>query len=204
MKRSCTGWLCLSLIIAAGPLTLSVQGGLLKIDFGALQNFDDIDWDVFENFTFGDDEELPLRDWSDRRDDDVTLLVMDSVDGDGTGFTANNPDVQNKEYEYDGVTVPPEVNDDYLYRTPDTAGTSARFRFSNLDPGQCNVTVFEGRPTDANGQYAKIWVDPDPSGAAEPEDENTGNFAHGFSTMEVSIGAGGLLRNPRRETVRSA
>ena len=89
-------------------------------------------------------------------------------------------------------------------RTPDTAGTSARFRFSNLDPGQYNVTVFEGRPTDANGQYAKIWVDPDPSGAAEPEDENTGNFAHGFSTMEVSIGAGGLLRNPRRETVRSA
>ena len=72
--------------------------------------------------------------------------------------------------------VPQAVKDDYLDRSPDTAGSELLFRFSNLNPGRYNVTVFEGRTTDGNGQYGRVWVD-DVNGKNGPAQQNTGDFA---------------------------
>ena len=49
-------------------------------------------------------------------------------------------------------------------------------RFANLAPGQYHVTVFDGRISDANGQYGKIWVD-DINCKNEPAAQNTGDFS---------------------------
>jgi hypothetical protein len=99
---------------------------------------------------------------------------------------------------YDGTAVLKTAIGDYQYRDPDTAGSSAPFRFSNLDAGSYNVTVFEGRTTDANGQFAKVWVgDADgsnePGVAGEHEGQNTGDFAAGSSTLSLEIAEGEFL-----------
>ena len=120
MKRSWT--LALSLVALVAQLFVSpAQAGLFQMDFATQENFDDIDWDTFGDLFFADEEEFPLTDWSGGGDNDVILSILDEVDGFGDGFTGNNPDQQQTEFEYDGVIVPAEVNDDYLYRTPDTA-----------------------------------------------------------------------------------
>ncbi|HIM68615.1 MAG TPA: hypothetical protein EYM45_08640 [Verrucomicrobia bacterium] len=59
-------------------------------------------------------------------------------------------------------------------------------RIDGLAAGTYNVTVFEGRTTDAS-QFAKIWT------GEEPATENTGDFAKGSATVTVTVGAGESL-----------
>jgi hypothetical protein len=113
--------------------------------------------------------------------DGITLTPLDD------GFTANNPAPPNEEAEYDGFIVPQEARNDYLYKNADTAGTEARMRIDGLPSGEFNISVFEGRTTDAN-QVGKIWV-----GDNEPSDENTGSFAGGSATVTVTIRSGEAL-----------
>ena len=113
------------------------------------------------------------------------------------GQTANNPVPALVAAVYDGVLVPAIVKDDYLYRNPDTAGTEVLMRFANLDPGTYNVTVFEGRTSDANGRFGKVWVD-DINGKKEPAAQNTGNYSG------VDLDVGGVptpVGQPRTVTV---
>jgi hypothetical protein len=93
--------------------------------------------------------------------------------------------------------VPAIVKDDYLYRNPDTAGSEVLMRFANLNPGTYNVTVFEGRTTDANGRFGKVWVD-NIRGTNEPAVQNTGNYSG------VNLDVGGVptpVGQPRTVTV---
>ena len=76
-----------------------------------------------------------------------------------TGQTANNPIKDGFEAVRDGVVVPAIVKDDYNYRLPDSAETELLMRFAGLNPGTYNVTVFEGRTSDSNGRFGKVWVD---------------------------------------------
>jgi len=92
------------------------------------------------------------------------------------GMTANNPTKEGIAMVYDGVLVPAVVKDDYSYRLPDTAGSESLMRFDGLKPGKYNVTVFEGRTTDGNGRFGKVWAD-DASGSNEPATQNTGNYS---------------------------
>jgi uncharacterized protein (DUF2141 family) len=116
----------------------------------------------------------------------VTLTIMDnkalveSLNPDSPpymlGQTHNDPVPARLDVVYDGVNVPRVVKDDYLYRAPDVAGTESLMRFANLEPGTYTVTVFEGRTSDGDGRYGKVWVD-DITGAKEPATQNTGNYA---------------------------
>jgi len=127
-----------------------------------------------------------LTDFSKDTNKNVTLTMLDNtalaeqVNPDAPpymmGQTANNPTKDAYEALYDGVVVPAIVKDDYLYRNPDTAGTEVLMRFAGLNPGTYNVTVFEGRTTDANGRFGKVWVD-DINGKKEPALQNTGNYS---------------------------
>jgi len=92
------------------------------------------------------------------------------------GMTANNPTKEGIAVIYDGVLVPAVVKDDYLYRLPDAAGSESLMRFAGLKPGKYNVTAFEGRTTDGNGRFGKVWVD-DINGSSEPATQNTGNYS---------------------------
>lgn len=178
------------------------SGGLFKMDFGHLENervptdaegnpLGDApaplkDWDVIGTWTFS---EFPdgvakwkLADHAKSGDNDVTLTIMDNAGlttqlglEPPTGMTANNPTKENVEVVYDTVTVPAIVKDDYLYRSPDTAGTEMLFRFDNLNPGKYNVTAFMGRTSDGNGRFGKVWVD-DINGKKEPATSNTGDY----------------------------
>ena len=112
--------------------------------------------------------------------DGVTLTALDD------GFTANNPAPPGEGAVYDGVVVPQEARDDYLYKNIDTAGTEARMRIDGLAAGEYNITVFEGRMSDVS-QFAKIWT------GDEPSEENTGTFAAGSATISVTVAAGQTL-----------
>jgi hypothetical protein len=107
----------------------------------------------------------------------VTITALDD------GFNPNNPAQPGEGAEYDGVSVPQEARNDYLFKIADAAGTTARMRIDGLAAGTYNVTVFEGRTTDAS-QFAKIWT------GEEPAAENTGDFAKGSATVTVTVGAG--------------
>ena len=107
----------------------------------------------------------------------VTITALDD------GFNPNNPAQPGEGAEYDGVSVPQEARNDYLFKIADAAGTTARMRIDGLPAGTYNVTVFEGRTTDTS-QFAKIWT------GEEPATENTGDFAKGSATVEVTVGAG--------------
>jgi hypothetical protein len=107
----------------------------------------------------------------------VTITALDD------GFNPNNPAQPGEGAEYDGVSVPQEARNDYLFKIADAAGTTARMRIDGLAAGTYNVTVFEGRTTDAS-QFAKIWT------GEEPAAENTGDFAKGSATGTGTVGAG--------------
>lgn len=150
-------------------------------------------------------------------DNDVTLTILDNtalatkVNAEAPpvmlGMTANNPThegfadrdfdgnaiplpeyQQVAEIAYDTVVVPYVVKDDYLYRNPDTGGTESLMRIANLNPGFYNVTVFEGRTTDGDGRYGKVWVD-DITGSHAPAAQNTGNYS-GVNAAGVAVRAG--------------
>ena len=107
----------------------------------------------------------------------LTITALDD------GFNPNNPAQPGEGAEYDGISVPQEARNDYLFKIADAAGTTARMRIDGLAAGTYNVTVFEGRTTDAS-QFAKIWS------GEEPAAENTGDFAKGSATVSVTVGAG--------------
>lgn len=128
---------------------------------------------------------MALVDRSSAGDNDVTITALDD------GFSPNNPAPPGTSATYDGILVPATARDDYLFKTTDTAGTSARLRIQNLNAGDYNVTVFEGRLTDTT-QFATIWVG-DATGSNEPVGQNTGNFAGGSGTVTVTVSAGQSL-----------
>ncbi len=146
-----------------------------------------------------------LKDISSTPNDKVTLTIFDNkalaelLSPDSPpymlGQTANNPTKEGREVVYDGVRVPGIVKDDYLYRAPDAAGSESLMRIANLEPGTYNVTVFEGRTTDA-GRYGKIWVD-DIKGAKEPAEENTGSYSGKNEAGDVLLDG-----QPRTVTVK--
>jgi hypothetical protein len=192
MKATRYLFLVLAVVAVSAQRPTPALAGLFKMDFGTLQNdaegIELDDWDTFSTFTFFDfDDEIArwtLTDYSGGGDDDVTLTIIDNellTDELGllppNGMIHNNPVPQLIDVEYDGIEVPAVVKDDYLYRDPDTAGTELLFQFANLNPGTYNVTLFLGRTSDANGQFGKLWVESDPDGKGEPDEENTGNFA---------------------------
>ncbi|MBL58169.1 MAG: hypothetical protein CMO75_00720 [Verrucomicrobiales bacterium] len=109
--------------------------------------------------------------------DGVTITALDD------GFNPNNPAQPGEGAEYDGVSVPQEARNDYLFKIADAAGTTARMRIDGLPAGTYNVTVFEGRQTDAS-QFAKIWT------GEEPAEQNTGDFAKGSATVQVVVEVG--------------
>ena len=110
----------------------------------------------------------------------ITLTALDD------GYTPNNAGAPGDFVVYDTFLIPQEARGDYLYKTVDTAGTDARLKIDGLPEGTYNITVFEGRTTDAS-QFAKIWT------GAEPADENTGTFAGGSASVEVVVSAGETL-----------
>jgi hypothetical protein len=140
-------------------------------------------WDSIDNLEVN--QAVMLTDRSGGGDNDVTITALDD------GFDPNNPAPPGTPATYDGILVPATARDDYLFKIDDTAGTTARLRIDNLDPGEYNVTVFEGRTTDPS-QFATIWVG-DTNGSNEPLDQNTGNFAGDHSTVSVTINAGETL-----------
>ena len=109
--------------------------------------------------------------------DRVTITALDD------GFNPNNTASPGTGATLDGIEVPAEVRDDYLFKINDAAGTEARIRIDGLPAGTYSVTLFEGRTSDAN-QVAKLWV------GEEPAAENTGSFANGSVTLEVTVVAG--------------
>ncbi|MEN9021505.1 MAG: Ig-like domain-containing protein [Verrucomicrobiales bacterium] len=164
-------------------MTATAWAGQFLIDFATLSDAAPGPWTSFEDLV--QDTAVPLADVNEV-DNDVMLTPLDD------SFTANNPAGPNAAATYDGVLVPEEAGNDYLYKTDDAAGTSARMKIENLDPGDYNVTVFEGRTSDGNGQFGTIWVG-DAEGNGEPAEENTGDFAGQSSTVAVTIEAGDAL-----------
>lgn len=220
----------LLLLGLCASISVHLHAGLFKLDFGTPANngipIGDIPqtppplegWDIFESWYFdnfpGGDASWKLHDFSSDQDSDVVMRVTDNrilVDSlfpedpslaYAMGMVANHAGATGIDAIYDGIAVPSVVKDDYLYRFPDTGGTSMLYRFANLDPGKYNITVFEGRTSDPS-QFGKIWVD-DESGKGEPTEQNTGNFAAidengeplpqgNPKTIEVQIRAGDYL-----------
>lgn len=203
-------------------LSFPLWGGLFKLDLGGLENIripvneygEEIgpppepltDWDVIGTWAYHglpDNRAMwPVRDFSADGDNDVNVTILDDrvraerLDPENppyaVGMSSNNVSRPEREVAYGGIPIPLIVRDDYLWRDPDRPGTQIFFRFANLDPGEYDVTVFEGRTTDYE-QYGKIWVD-DASGAKEPAEQNTGNFAAWNEDEE-------LARNGNPETV---
>ena len=157
----------------------AAQAGMFKIDLS-----DDLgsatNWDVFP----ADVIDTGITDWSGGGDDDVTLSIT-GIFGEGTsGAPGTSATV-------DGVTVPKEARDDYVWGGTNDPSNSIVFEFKNLDPGTYNVSVFEGRTTDSNGQSGTIWV----GGIGDkPGATNTGNFAGSSATITgLTISAGDSL-----------
>ena len=159
------------------------SGGQFLIDFGILQGPAD-GWDAFDSFQ--EDNFARLIDRSGGGDDDVTITALDH------DFAANDVTPPGMASEYDGVIVPTEANGDYFYRDNDVAGTSARFRIDGIDSGYYDVTVFEGRTSDGNGQFGEIWAS-DKDGNSPSNVVKTANFAASHSIIEVFIGVGESL-----------
>lgn len=184
---------CCALLLAT-----PAQASLFKVDFGTVGG-SDAGWNSLDSLAwfggFGGINAQPLTDFQ-GGDADVLIGAGDGVSGDPAtygDFQDSNSGAPGTSATYDGVLVPAAVRNDYFFKSPvDQAGTSARIRFDNINPGMYNVTVFAGRTTDGNGQYAKIWVG-DATGSGEPGAQNTGNFGAGSSTQTVTIGAGDYL-----------
>jgi len=187
MKRIRQRIIAAALVAVTSLCAVRSHAGLFKLDFSTLQNSVTLtDWDTFSDWSFTDFPDgiatWKLTDFSTDNHTNVTLTIMDNaalaaqLGVPALGMGGNNPDPQGLDAAYDGINVPAAVKDDYFWHNPDTAGTELLFRFANLVPGQYHVTVFDGRVSDVNGQYGKIWLD-DINGKNEPTDQNTGDFS---------------------------
>ena len=191
----------ISLVCVLCLVTPANSAGLLLLDFGT-RTGEAEGWDIIDEVpgidecNYLEDEFTPctIFELTDRAgsDDDVTLEILERP------FIGNTAPHLAEDQVYDGLGVPVAAHGDYHYRDPDTAGSTAPFRFSNIDPGIYNVTVFEGRTTDGNGQFAKLWVG-DFNGSNEPgefgqhEGKNTDDFAAGAATVTLEIAEGDYL-----------
>jgi len=107
----------------------------------------------------------------------------------GDGFSPNNPAGSGSAADYDSITVPVAARDDYLFKTDDTPGGTAKLVFNGLPAGVYSVTMFEGRTTDVN-QVAKLWAG---GNRDEPAEANVASFAGGGTTIEVTVTEGDSL-----------
>jgi hypothetical protein len=107
----------------------------------------------------------------------------------GDGFSPNNPAGSGADADYDGITVPVAARDDYLFKTDDAPGGTAKLVFNGLPAGVYSVTMFEGRTTDVN-QVAKLWAG---GNRDEPAEANVASFAGGGTTVEVTVAEGETL-----------
>lgn len=123
-------------------------------------------WDVIPTWTFEDPISEAIED---------SASIRGTVNDAGNGQIANNPNKELYGAVYDSVMVPAAVKDDYDYRDPYIERTELLMRFSGLNSGSYNVTVFEGRTTDNNGRFGKVWVDSTVVSNA-PAKQNTGNY----------------------------
>ena len=176
--------------LVAASLMGSVQthAGLFKLDLGDLQKVAQgvtiTNWDIMPDWTFTDFPNglatWKLTDWSTEHNTNVVLTIRDNTNTTAfvaaVGMAGNDPDAQGLDSVFDGIIIPAAVKDDYLFRMEDHGGNEVLFRFANLSPGTYHVTLFEGRTTDADGQYGKLWID-DSTGQKEPADPNTGDFS---------------------------
>ncbi|MDB4500917.1 PEP-CTERM sorting domain-containing protein [Akkermansiaceae bacterium] len=165
----------LALVTALSVLVMpAAPAALLVIDLGA-NSGSAAGWDVFSSSV----TDAAVTDQN-AVDNDVTLSI--------TGILGNNNPSPAGATTVDGVTVPLEANNDYVWGDNQGHGGSILFEFKNLDAGSYNVSVFAGRTNDAN-QEGTIWI-----GAIGDEPaQNTGNFANSSSTLAVSIGASDSL-----------
>jgi hypothetical protein len=180
-----------ALVAAASLGAVRSHADLFKLDFGTAANTAAgvtlTDWDVIGGWSFKDFPDgiaiWKLTDYSTDNNTNVTLTITDHAPlaaqlganpATGMGSVSRTP--AGVDVVYDGIPVPAVVKDDYMGRDGDFAGTEMLFRFANLAPGHYHVTVFDGRLSDDNGQYGKIWVD-DLNGNKEPADQNTGDFS---------------------------
>ena len=104
-------------------------------------------WDVIPAWTFEDPISEAIED---------SASIRGTVNDAGNGQIANNPNKELYGAVYDSVMVPAAVKDDYDYRDPYIERTELLMRFSGLNSGSYNVTVFEGRTTDNNGRFGKV------------------------------------------------
>jgi hypothetical protein len=105
----------------------------------------------------------------------------------GDGFSPNNPAGSGADADYDGITVPVAARDDYLFKTDDTPGGTAKLVFNGLPAGVYSVTMFEGRTTDAN-QVAKLWTGATNSAGLAPN-VTAPVLARALSTPDLSCPA---------------
>ena len=161
-----------ALTAALTALTMpAASAALVKIDLGT-NSGSAAGWDVFSS----DVTDAAVTDQN-AVDNDVTLSI--------TGIQGTNNPNGAGATTVDGITVPLEANNDYIWGA--NPG-SILFEFKNLDAGSYNVSVFAGRTNDPN-QEGTIWI-----GAIGDEPaQNTGDFANSSSTLSVSIGASDSL-----------
>jgi hypothetical protein len=202
--------------LAAAGAQLRVQADIFKLDLGTCQNTGTplSDWDTIPTFTLDTNGvyQIPIHDFdpfSTNHNANAVLKITDNLalnaangTTPATGMTCNNPVPAGLDVVYDGILVPAEVKDDYLYRAPCPNGSEMLFRFANLRAGTYHVTLFMGRTNDPGGEFGKVWVD-DATGAKEPTDQNTGNFGGGHLTdpSDTSTFVPDPMGNPKTVTV---
>ena len=167
-------------IVAVASLAMTAQANaaLVKIDLSA-NSGSASGYDVFS----ADGGPTSVTDWSGGGDNDVTLSI--------TGILGNNNPAAAGATTVDGITVPLEANNDYVWGDSPANSGSILFEFKNLDAGSYNASVFAGRTNDSN-QEGTIWV----GALGDEPGKNTGDFANSSATLLVSVGASDSLFYP--------
>lgn len=177
MKRMINLVVCIMLVFACVGQS---QASLFKIDFGNKSGTDS-GWDLITTRTAIPPavSDISLTDWL-GLDNDVDLAVTIASSHGSNNFGGAGATV------VDGIAVPASVNGDYMWTLN---GQTITLEFKNLDAGTYNVSVFAGRTTDPS-QHGTLWV-----GALgdKPGATNTGDYANGSSTMELTVAAGQSL-----------
>jgi hypothetical protein len=182
MTPFCPNAIFWSLTLALA-MTSSVLATTIRVDL-ASNSGSAANWDVFTGATGA----VLITDWAGGIDNDVTLSITPSA-----AVGGNNAGAPGTSATVDVVTVPKEARDDYFFNSVN--GGSILMEIANLDAGTYNVSVFEGRTTDGNGQFAKVWVG---TLGAEPGAQNTGDYAGSSATLSgltVSAGQSVFIRH---------
>ena len=170
MKRIINLVVCIMLLFACVGQS---QAGLFQIDFTDASGSDS-GWDMVGADVTG----VALTDVL-GVDNDVTLSM--------TGYLGSNNPHGAGATVVDGFDVPASVNNDYMYGQ--NYNTVIDVEIKNLDAGTYNVSLFAGRTSDS-GQHGTLWVG---ASGDQPGLTNTGNYANGSTTMELTVAAGQSL-----------